>query len=259
MRYEVLLILYHMERNSFPKAQGLYDPNNEHDACGIGFVAHIKGQKSHDIVQRGLTVLLNMDHRGATSSDNKTGDGAGILMQLPHEFFLSLKIGVPEAGKYGTGLVFLPRDEQEAAYCIEVLNRYVESEGLQLITWRNVPVDNSVIGEIAKRSEPSIRQIFVKGNYEQDILERKLYLARKQAERVIRESQLSDKEAFYLPSFSSKVIIYKGMFTPSQLRDYFKDLTNPAMTSGNCIGALPFQYKYFSHLESCPAISHDRP
>ncbi|HEY3389908.1 MAG TPA: hypothetical protein VGK38_10075, partial [Prolixibacteraceae bacterium] len=96
-----------MEQNSFPKAQGLYDPNNEHDACGIGFVAHIKGQKSHDIIQRGLTVLLNMDHRGATSSDNKTGDGAGILMQLPHDFYVSLRIAVPESGKYGTGLVFL--------------------------------------------------------------------------------------------------------------------------------------------------------
>ena len=220
-----------MESNGFPKAQGLYDPSNEHDACGIGFVAHIKGQKSHDIIQRGLTVLLNMDHRGATSSDNKTGDGAGILMQLPHDFYVSLRIPVPEPGKYGTGLVFLPEAEEEAAYCIEVLNRYVEAEELTLICWRDVPVDNSVIGEIAKRSEPRIRQIFVKGNYEQDILERKLYLARKQAERVVRESQLADKDAFYLPSFSSKILIYKGMFTPGQLRDYFKDLTNPAMTS----------------------------
>jgi glutamate synthase (NADPH) large chain len=220
-----------MEPNSFPKAQGLYDPNNEHDACGIGFVAHIKGKKSHDIVERGLTVLVNMDHRGATSSDNKTGDGAGILMQLPHDFFVSLKIAVPASGKYGTGLVFLPQNEEEASYCIEVLNRYVESEGLQLICWREVPVDNSVIGEIAKRSEPQIRQIFVQGDYEQDTLERKLYLARKQAERIIRESQLSEKDAFYLPSFSSKIMIYKGMFTPDQLRDYFKDLTNPAMTS----------------------------
>lgn len=155
-----------MEQNGFPMAQGLYDPNNEHDACGIGFVAHIKGQKSHDIIERGLTVLLNMDHRGATSSDNKTGDGAGILMQLPHDFYLAQKIAVPEPGKYGTGLVFLPENEEEAAYCIEVLNRYVESEGLHLICWRDVPVDNSVIGEIAKRSEPLIRQIFVKGNYE---------------------------------------------------------------------------------------------
>ncbi len=220
-----------MEQKRFPKIQGLYDPANEHDACGIGFVAHIKGQKSHDIIQRGLTVLLNMDHRGATSSDNKTGDGAGILMQIPHDFYISLKISVPERGKYGTGLVFLPVNEEEADYCVEVLNRFVEAEGLQVIQWRPVPVDSSVIGEIAKRSEPRIRQIFVKGNYEQDILERKLYLARKQAERTVRGSQLAEKDSFYLPSFSSKVLIYKGMFTPGQLRDYFKDLTNPAMTS----------------------------
>jgi len=220
-----------MESNSFPKAQGLYDPKNEHDACGIGFVAHIKGHKSHDIIERGLTVLVNMDHRGATSSDNKTGDGAGILMQLPHDFYLSLKIAVPEAGKYGTGLVFLPEDKKEADHCAEILNKFVAAEGLQLISWRDVPVDSSVIGEIAKRSEPLIRQIFVKGDYEQDILERKLFLARKQAERSIRESNLTQKDAFCLPSFSSKTLIYKGMFTPDQLRDYFKDLTNPAMTS----------------------------
>ena len=220
-----------MESNSFPKAQGLYDPKNEHDACGIGFVAHIKGHKSHDIIERGLTVLVNMDHRGATSSDNKTGDGAGILMQLPHDFYLSLKIAVPEAGKYGTGLVFLPEDKKEADHCVEILNKFVAAEGLELISWRDVPVDSSVIGEIAKRSEPLIRQIFVKGDYEQDVLERKLFLARKQAERTIRESNLTQKDAFCLPSFSSKTLIYKGMFTPDQLRDYFKDLTNPAMTS----------------------------
>ncbi len=220
-----------MESSSFPKAQGLYDPKNEHDACGIGFVAHIKGHKSHDIIERGLTVLVNMDHRGATSSDNKTGDGAGILMQLPHDFYLNLKIAVPEAGKYGTGLVFLPEDKKEAAHCEEILNQFVAAEGLELISWRDVPVDSSVIGEIAKRSEPFIRQIFVKGDYEQDILERKLFLARKQAERSIRESNLTQKDAFCLPSFSSKTLIYKGMFTPDQLRDYFKDLTNPAMTS----------------------------
>ena len=220
-----------MESNSLPKAQGLYDPKNEHDACGIGFVAHIKGHKSHDIIERGLTVLVNMDHRGATSSDNKTGDGAGILMQLPHDFYLSLKIAVPEAGKYGTGLVFLPEDKKEADHCVEILNKFVAAEGLELISWRDVPVDSSVIGEIAKRSEPLIRQIFVKGDYEQDVLERKLFLARKQAERTIRESNLTQKDAFCLPSFSSKTLIYKGMFTPDQLRDYFKDLTNPAMTS----------------------------
>ena len=135
----------------FPKAQGLYDPNNEHDSCGIGFVTQIKGIKSHDIIKKGLDVLVNMTHRGAESADNLSGDGAGILMQLPHDFYTSLKIAVPETGKYGTGLVFLPVNEEEAAFCIEVLNRYVEAEGLHVICWRDVPVDSSVIGEIAKR------------------------------------------------------------------------------------------------------------
>ncbi len=220
-----------MEHKKLPTPVGLYDPANEHDACGIGFVAHIKGVKSHDIVQRGLTVLLNMDHRGATSSDNKTGDGAGIMVQMPHDFFLSQGINLPEPGRYGAGLVFLPVEEEEADYCVEVLNRYIEAEGLTLIAWRKVPVDGSVIGEIARSTEPLIRQVFVKGNYEQDLLERKLYLARKQAERTISDSSLAGKNSFYLPSFSSKVMIYKGMFTPSQLRDYFKDLTNPEMKS----------------------------
>jgi glutamate synthase (NADPH) large chain len=220
-----------MEQRRLPKSQGMYDPINEHDACGIGFVAHIKGHKSHEIIERGLTILLNMDHRGATSADNKTGDGAGILMQLPHDFFLSQGIAVPEQGKYGTGLVFLPVNEEEASYCVEVLNRFVESEGLQLICWRDVPIDSSVIGEIAKRTEPRISQIFVKGNDEQDTIERKLYLVRKQAERTIRESLLNEKDAFYLPSFSTKIIIYKGMFTPVQLRDYYKDLGHKEMKS----------------------------
>lgn len=220
-----------MIQKRFPKPQGMYDPSNEHDACGIGFVAHIKGQKTHDIVERGLEVLVRMDHRGATSSDNQTGDGAGITLQLPHEFFKSLDIPVPQVGRYGAGLVFLPCKEEESEVCQEVFKRYVEAEGLELITWREVPVDGSVVGEIARRTEPCIKQVFVKGNLEQDALERKLYLVRKQAEREIRESNLSEKESFYLPSLSSKVIIYKGMLTPEQLRDYFKDLTNPAFTS----------------------------
>ena len=216
-----------MVQKRFPQPQGMYDPANEHDACGIGFVAHIKGQQSHDIVDRGLTVLRNMDHRGATSADNQTGDGAGILLQIPHDFFISQKIDLPSAGYYGTGLVFLPVDEEEAAVCQEVMNRYIEQEGLRLITWRDVPVDSSVVGEIARRTEPCVKQVFVTAHMEQDALERKLYLVRKQAEREIRESHLNEKESFYLPSFSTKIIIYKGMLTPDQLRSYYKDLTHP--------------------------------
>ncbi|TAJ12254.1 glutamate synthase large subunit [Marinilabiliaceae bacterium JC017] len=215
----------------FPRPQGLYDPKNEHDNCGIGFVAHIKGLKSNDIVLRGLEVLTNMTHRGAESSDNKSGDGAGIQMQVPTEFCESLGFDLPASGKYGTGLLFLPVDEEEALLCQEVLNKTFMEEGLDLIGYRDVPVNNDVIGEIAKRTEPRIKQVFVKGDYEQDHLERKLYIARKRTEALIRESALKEKEGFYIPSLSSKIFIYKGMLTPEQLGDYFLDLQNPKVKS----------------------------
>ncbi len=220
-----------MMQKRFPKAVGLYDPANEHDNCGIGFVANIKGQTSHDIVNRGLEVLVNMTHRGAESSDNKSGDGAGILIQVPHEFCSSLGFDLPKPGKYGTGLLFLPEDNKEALICQEVLNANLVEEGLELIGYRDVPVDSSVIGEIAKRTEPKIRQIFVKGNYEQNKLERKLFIARKVTERKIRESELTEKEAFYLPSLSTKIFIYKGMLTPEQVGAYYLDLQSPKLKS----------------------------
>ncbi|MBI9061429.1 MAG: glutamate synthase large subunit [Marinilabiliaceae bacterium] len=215
----------------FPKPQGLYDPANEHDNCGIGFVAHIKGQQSNEIIKRGLEVLTNMTHRGAESSDNKSGDGAGILMQIPHEFFATFGFDLPASGKYGTGMVFLPVDDSEALLCQETLNKYMLEEGLELIGYRDVPVDRDVIGEIAQRTEPRIRQVFVKGNLEQDTLERKLYLVRKQTENEIRNSNLTEKESFYLPSFSSKIFIYKGMLTPEQLGHYYLDFKDERMKS----------------------------
>ncbi len=216
----------------FPKAQGLYDPANEHDNCGIGFVAHIKGQKSHDIIERGLEVLENMDHRGATSADNKTGDGAGLLMQIPDQYIKEvLKVNIPASGKFGTGLIFFPQERKEAALCQEVLTKFIKQEGLELIEYRDVAVDSSAPGEIAKLTEPYVRQVFVKADMEQEVLEQKLYLVRKQAEKEIRESKLKHRGAFYIPSLSSKTIIYKGMLTPSQLRDYFKDLSHPKFTS----------------------------
>nr|WP_321450353.1 glutamate synthase large subunit [uncultured Carboxylicivirga sp.] len=220
-----------MMQKRFPKPQGLYDPANERDNCGIGFVANIKGQQTNDIVKRGLEVLTNMTHRGAESSDNKSGDGAGILMQVPHDFCKTCGFNLPEKGKYGTGLVFLPTNEKEAHKCLETLDKFFLTEGLELIGYRDVPVDSSVIGEIAQSTEPTIRQVFVKGNYEQDLLERKLYLARKQAENAIRQSDMSEKEAFYLPSLSSKIFIYKGMLTPEQLGQYYLDLKDPNVKS----------------------------
>mgnify|MGYP003835527655 CR=1 FL=1 len=221
-----------MMQKRLPDAQGLYNPVNEHDNCGIGFVAHIKGKPSHDIIERGLEVLRNMDHRGATSADNSTGDGAGMLMQIPHEFITDvLKMNVGQQGKYGTGLVFLPKDELEANICTDILSKHVEAEGLTLLGYRDVPVDKSAPGEIAKTTEPFIKQIFVKANLEKDALERKLYIVRKLAEKEVCESNLKFKDSFYQPSLSAKIIVYKGMLTPDQLKAYYLDFKNEKFKS----------------------------
>jgi glutamate synthase (NADPH) large chain len=221
-----------MAHFDFPEARGLYRPENEHDSCGIGFVANIKGQPSHEIIKRGLDVLLNMDHRGAISADNSTGDGAGMLLQIPHDFIKEeLNIPVGEPGTYGTGLIFLPKDENEAAICIDVLSNHIKAEGLTLIGYRDVPVDHSAPGEIAKTTEPSIKQVFVKATLEKDVLERKLYVVRKLAEREIRESNLKEKKRFYQPSFSARIIVYKGMFTPEQLKAYYHDFKSEKFKS----------------------------
>jgi glutamate synthase (NADPH) large chain len=216
----------------FPKAQGLYDPQNEHDGCGIGFVAHIKGVKSHDIIKKGLEVLVNMIHRGAESADNVSGDGAGILIQVPHKFFLSKGIKVPDPGKYGVGLVFLPKNVESRKSCEQILIDAALVEGLDIIDLIDVKVDSSVLGDLSRSTEPHMKQIFLTGNrMEQEELERKLLIVRKQAEKKIRESKIKDKEAFYLPSLSSKVLIYKGMFTSDQLERYFIDLKDPEIDS----------------------------
>lgn len=221
-----------MIQTRLPEAQGLYNPENEHDNCGIGFVAHIKGNPSHDIVLRGLDVLLNMDHRGATSADNTTGDGAGLLMQIPHEFITEvLKLDVGEKGNYGTGIIFLPKDESEAAYCIEVLSKHIKEEGLTLVGYRDVPVDSTAPGEIAKTTEPAVKQVFIRANLEREAMERKLFMVRKLAEKEIRDSNLKYKDWFYQPSLSAKIIVYKGMFTPSQLRDYYLDFKHEKFKS----------------------------
>jgi len=204
---------------------------NEHDNCGIGFVANIKGKKSFEIITRGLEVLCNMEHRGARGADNVSGDGAGILMQLPHSFYKKTGIKLPPSGRYGTGLIFLPQDETEEKFCIEVLIQILEEEGLEFLHLRDVPTNTNAIGEIARQSEPVIKQIFVGGNYEQDDLERRLYLSRKQAESYIHATKMKEKEMFYIPSLSSKVLVYKGMFASDQLGRYYSDLQDPRMES----------------------------
>ncbi|MDR0863347.1 MAG: glutamate synthase large subunit [Candidatus Symbiothrix sp.] len=214
------------------KKTGLYHPDYEHDACGVGLLVDIHGNKSHDIVEKGLQVLEHMLHRGAESADNKTGDGAGITLQIPHEFILLQGIPVPEKGKYGTGLVFLPKDNDQASLCMEVLQNIIEQEGLKMLATRDVPVNSDILGEISQANEPVIKQIFVVGEDRPDVLERKLYIARKKMEKKIHKSSLDDKRSFYIVSLSTQRIVYKGMLTSTQLRDYFPDLTNPYFTSG---------------------------
>ncbi|MDR1122353.1 MAG: glutamate synthase large subunit [Dysgonamonadaceae bacterium] len=211
--------------------KNLYLSEYERDSCGVGLLVDIHGNKSHDIVEKGLQVLENMLHRGAESADNKTGDGAGIMLQIPHEFILLQGIPVPEKGKYGTGLVFLPKDKEQATACMEVLQNVLKQEELSLLATRDVPVNSDILGEISRSNEPDIRQIFVVGE-DRDTLERKLYIARKKLEKKILNSSLTDKRSFYVVSLSTQRIIYKGMLTSTQLREYFPDLASPYFTSG---------------------------
>jgi len=215
----------------YPIAQGLYHPENEHDACGVGFVARITGERTHDIVERGLQVLENMNHRGAEGADQKTGDGAGILVQIPHEFILLQGIPVPERGSYGTGLVFFPKDNEGKDLCMELLTSILTKEGLTLLAVREVPVNNSILGETSLSNEPNIRQIVVTGPGKPDELERKLFVARKKVENAVSLSTLTEKRSFYIVSLSSKRMVYKGMLSSMQLREYFPDLSHPNFTS----------------------------
>src|ERR1035437_6593400 len=170
--------------------KSLYSSQNEHDACGVGLVLNLRGEKSHEIVENGLQVLENMVHRGAESADNKTGDGAGILIQIPHEFILLQGIPVPEKGKYGTGLVFLPKDNNKAELCLNVIKENIIKEGLELLAIRDVPVNSDILGAISASNEPQTKQIFVTGATSQEELERKLYMVRKKIENSISKSNI---------------------------------------------------------------------
>jgi glutamate synthase (NADPH) large chain len=214
-----------------PRQQGLYRQEFEHENCGIGFVAHLKGKKSHSIIRQGLEILTNMTHRGAEGADSKTGDGAGVLIQVPRDFYLIQGYSLPPEGQFGTGLVFLPQDKSEAEKCREIFLNIIKEEGVNFIGFREVPRDNSVIGEISKAAEPYIQQILLGAEMQQEDLERKLYIIRKRAENTIRNSNLKQKNFFYLPSLSTKVLVYKGMFTSEQLEEYFKDLSDERLQS----------------------------
>ena len=220
-----------------PVEQGLYDPRNEHDACGIGFVVNINGEKSHEIIQKGLQILINLSHRGACGCDPETGDGAGILIQIPHQFFArecsQLGFTLPPPGTYGIGMVFLPVERQQRLLAEGILERIAREEGLTVLGWRDTPVEADAIGRIARASQPYIEQIFIRGGaaLSQDELERKLYEVRKRTEAEIAASTMPEKHFFYIPSLSTRTIIYKGLLLANQIAEFYKELTDPDATS----------------------------
>lgn len=213
------------------QAHGLYSPDYEHDACGVGLVVNINGSKYHEIIEKGLTVLENMAHRGAEGGDSRTGDGAGIMVQIPHEFILLHGIPVPEKGRYGVGMTFFPKDGRDDSLFTEIIDECVRAAGLSIMHTREVPVNSEVLGEMARETEPHIRQLFIVGCDERNRLEDKLYLVRKEIERRVAASPIIDKSGCYFASLSTSTLIYKGMLTSRQLREYFPDLTDPYFTS----------------------------
>ncbi len=229
-----------------PKNQGLYHKRNEKDACGVGFVAHIKGKKSHEIVQQGLTLLTNLTHRGATGYDPKLGDGAGLLIQMPDAFMRSeakkLNINLPEAGQYAVGSLFLPQDAKNRVTCEALINKIIAEEKQTCLGWRDVPVDNSNIADAARDVEPCMRQVFIGSNVkDQNTFERKCFVIRKRIEHVVRALNLKDNAAFYVPSFSSRTIVYKGMLLANEVGIYYKDLADK-----NVVSALALVHQRFS-------------
>ena len=235
--------------SAVPERQGLYDPANEHDACGVGFVAHIKGQKSHSIVQQGLQILKNLDHRGAVGADPLMGDGAGILIQIPdaylREEMARQNVVLPPVGDYGVGMVFLPQESASRLACQEAIERAVRSEGQVVLGWRDVPVDRDLpMSPTVRAKEPVIRQVFIGRGADimvTDALERKLYVIRRRAANAIKALGLKHSKEFYQPSMSARTIVYKGLLLADQVGEYFTDLKNPL-----CVSALALVHQRFS-------------
>ncbi len=221
-----------------PVAQGLYDPSHERDACGVGFIVDLKGRKSHKIVSDALDVLHNLEHRGAVGADPLSGDGAGILIQIPHEFLAAetkaLGFQLPKPGSYAVGHVFLPQDERLRAHCERVWARCLKEEGLELLGWRSVPVDNSCLSELVKGTEPVHRQVFVgrpKIVKDQDEFERRLYLVRKVVSNAVHDAYKGRDIGHYTVCLSTRTLVYKGMFLSFQVKAYYKDLSDERLTS----------------------------
>src|ERR1700704_7187268 len=227
--------------NGPPPAQGLYHPAQEHDACGIGFVANVRGHKSHEIISKGIQVLLNLTHRGACGCDPETGDGAGILLQIPHQFFVrecgKLGFELPLPGAYGVGMTFLPVEKHQRLQCEGILERVIREEGMTVLGWRDTPTFASAIGRVARASQPYIQQIFVgrAPGMDEDAFERKLYVVRRRAENEIGRSEVEDAEMFYIPSLSCRTIVYKGLLVAPQITNFYRELSDPDVTSALCL------------------------
>ncbi|NRB82293.1 MAG: glutamate synthase large subunit [Winogradskyella sp.] len=215
------------------KKQGLYLPEFEHDNCGAGFICSLTGKRSNDIIHKALEILVKLEHRGAVSSDGVTGDGAGILIDIPHKFFkIFCEFELPKPGQYAVSNVFLPRKENQRQFCIDVFEKEIANQGLKLFGWRDVPVNSKILGEIAKSTEPFVKQIFIgKSHPEQTdkAFNLKLFAARKITEHTIYNSKLSESKVFYVPSLSTKIIIYKGLLKPEHINEYYLDLFNSAL------------------------------
>ncbi len=232
-------ISYHAA--GLPAAQGLYRPGLERDACGIGFIANINGDRSHSIITKGIQILINLTHRGACGCDPETGDGAGILIQIPHEFFArecaALGFTLPAPGQYGVGMVFLPVDKQSRLLCEGIFERIADEEGLRLLGWRDAPVTVDAIGRLARASQPYIEQIFLapKTPMAQAEIERKLYIVRQRVEHEISASDFREKDFFYVPSLSTRTIVYKGLLLAPQIPEFYNELADPEVVSALCM------------------------
>ena len=224
-----------------PGRQGLYDPRHEHDACGMGFVVNLNGQKSHEIIRKGIEILINLTHRGACGCDPETGDGAGILIQIPHEFFLNecskLGFSLPEPGAYGIGMMFLPVEKQQRLICEGVVEKIAREEGLTVLGWRDTPLNGDAIGREARATQPYIEQVFLRGanGWTEDQLERKLYVVRRRAEAAVASLDIREKSFFYVPSLSSRTIVYKGLLLAPQIAEFYEELRDPSTRSALCL------------------------
>jgi len=231
-----------MEKINEFEQYGLYDSRFEHDACGVGFVCDIKGKRSNAVVSQGLEILRRLTHRGATGADPKTGDGAGILIQLPHEFFVKAcrgsRITLPAEGEYGAGLVFLPSEKSEYRFCKDIFKRIIEDDGQILLGWRVVPVNDSEIGKTARETQPVIEQVFISKNRKIKPgldFERKLYIIRKKIENAVRSSTLKQKSFFYITNLSSRTFSYKGLLMPYQVESFFPEVKDTEIKSSLCL------------------------